>query len=131
MEFGNDKAIYLQITDHFCENILLQKWKPGDRIPSVREIAVNIEVNPNTVMRTFTYLQDKGIIFNKRGIGYFVAEDGFEKTKALRKEDFVNNELPRFFKAMSLLNFSIEDVTDSYKQFINLQSKDSDLESNE
>ena len=127
MEFGNDKAIYLQITDYFLENILLQKWKAGDRIPSVRETAVNIEVNPNTVLRTFTYLQDKGIIFNKRGIGYFVAEGGFEKTRALRKEDFVNNELPRFFKEMSLLNFSIEDVTTSYRQSVNNQSEDSDL----
>ena len=79
---------------------------------------MNIEVNPNTVMRTFTYLQDKGIIFNKRGIGYFVADDGFEKTRALRKEDFVNNELPRFFKAMSLLNFTMEDVNASYSQYV-------------
>jgi GntR family transcriptional regulator len=78
MEFGDNNAIYLQIADHFCENILLQKWNPGDRIPSVREMAVSIEVNPNTVMRTFNYLQDKGIIFNKRGIGYFVTEDGFQ-----------------------------------------------------
>ncbi len=124
MDFGNDKAIYLQITDYFCENILLQKWKAGDRIPSVREIAVNIEVNPNTVMRTFTYLQDKGIIFNKRGIGYFVADDGFEKTRALRKEDFVNNELPRFFKAMSLLNFTMEDVNASYSQYVDKKSND-------
>ena len=128
MEFGNDKAIYLQITDHFCENILLEKWKAGDRIPSVREIAVNIEVNPNTVMRTFTYLQDKGIIFNKRGIGYFVAEDGLEKTKALRKEDFVSHELPRFFKAMSLLNFTMEDVNTSYNKYVNAQGKNSNIE---
>jgi GntR family transcriptional regulator len=128
MEFGNDKAIYLQITDYFCENILLQKWKAGDRIPSVREIAVNIEVNPNTVMRTFTYLQDKGIIFNKRGIGYFVAEDGLEKTRTLRKEDFVNNELPRFFKAMSLLHFTMDDVNTSYNKYVNEQSKDSNVE---
>ena len=128
MEFGNDKAIYLQITDHFCENILLEKWKAGDRIPSVREIAVNIEVNPNTVMRTFTYLQDKGIIFNKRGIGYFVAEDGLEKTKALRKEDFVSHELPRFFKAMSLLNFTMEDVNTSYNKYVNAQGRNSKVE---
>jgi DNA-binding transcriptional regulator YhcF (GntR family) len=128
MEFGNNQAIYLQIADHFCENILLGKWKVGDRIPSVREIAVNIEVNPNTVMRTFTYLQDKGIIFNKRGIGYFVSEDGFEKTKALRKEDFVNNELPRFFKALSLLNFTMEDVNTYYRQYENKQSKGSNAE---
>ena len=128
MEFGNDKAIYLQITDHFCENILLEKWKAGDRIPSVREIAVNIEVNPNTVMRTFTYLQDKGIIFNKRGIGYFVVEDGLEKTRALRKEDFINTELPRFFKAMSLLHFTMDDVNTSYNKYVNAQSKNSNVE---
>ena len=53
MEFKDTQSIYLQIADLFCENILLKKWKPGDRIPSVREMAVNIEVNPNTVMRTF------------------------------------------------------------------------------
>jgi DNA-binding transcriptional regulator YhcF (GntR family) len=128
MEFGNDKPIYLQIADHLCENILLEKWKAGDRIPSVREIAMNIEVNPNTVMRTFTYLQDKGIIFNKRGIGYFVAEDGLEKTRTLGKEDFVNNELPRFFKAMSLLHFTMEDVNAFYNKYVNGQSKDSNAQ---
>lgn len=118
MEFANDQAIYLQIADHFCENILLEKWKAGDRIPSVREVAVNIEVNPNTVMRTYTYLQDKGIIFNKRGIGYFVSDDGFEKTKVLKKEDFINQELPRFFKAMSLLNMTMKDVDAYFKQYV-------------
>jgi GntR family transcriptional regulator len=122
MEFGDSNAIYLQIADQLCENILLNRWKPGDRIPSVREMAVSIEVNPNTVMRTFNYLQDKGIIFNKRGIGYFVTEDGFKKTKALRKEDFVNHELPKFFKAMSLLNLTMDDVNVYYRQFINSNS---------
>ncbi len=117
MEFKDNQSIYLQIADHFCENILLEKWMPGDRIPSVREMAVNIEVNPNTVMRTFNYLQDKGIIFNKRGIGYFVAEDGFQKTKTLRKEVLVNQELPGLFKEMELLNLSIEDVEKYYKQY--------------
>ncbi len=121
MEFNDNQAIYLQIADLFCENILLKKWNSGDRIPSVREMAVNIEVNPNTVMRTFNYLQDQGIIFNKRGIGYFVAEDGFQKTKALRKEDFVNNELPRVFKEMSLLNITLEDVKKYYEQYENNQ----------
>jgi GntR family transcriptional regulator len=118
MEFGDNNAIYLQIADHFCEHILLQKWNPGDRIPSVREMAVNIEVNPNTVLRTFNYLQEKGIIYNKRGIGYFVSEDGLQKTIVLRKEDFVNRELPRFFKAMRLLNLTMEDVNNYYKQYI-------------
>jgi DNA-binding transcriptional regulator YhcF (GntR family) len=118
MEFKDNQSIYLQIADHFCENILLEKWNPGDRIPSVREMAVHIEVNPNTVMRTFNFLQDKGIIFNKRGIGYFVSEDGFQKTKALRKENFVNQELPSFFKEMDLLNLTMEDVRSYYEQHI-------------
>ena len=119
MEFGDNNAIYLQIADQLCENILLKKWNPGDRVPSVRELAVSIEVNPNTVMRTFNFLQDKGIIYNKRGIGYFVSDDGFQKTMELRKEDFVNNELPKFFKAMSLLNINMDDVNSYYKKFEN------------
>jgi GntR family transcriptional regulator len=124
MEFGDNNAIYMQIADHFCENILLQKWKSGDRIPSVREMAVNIEVNPNTVLRTFNYLQDKGIIYNKRGIGYFVSEDGLQKTRALRKEDFVNRELPGLFKAMSLLDLTMEDVHTYYRKFVNSNNRD-------
>ena len=122
MEFGDSNAIYLQIADQLCENILLNKWNPGDRIPSVRELAVSIEVNPNTVMRTFNYLQDKGIIYNKRGIGYFVSDEGFQKTKDLRKEDFVNNELPKFFKALRLLNLNMDDVNSYYKQFTKTNS---------
>jgi len=117
MEFGDSNAIYLQIADQLCENILLGKWVPGDRIPSVRELAVSIEVNPNTVMRTFNYLQDKNIIYNKRGIGYFVSDDGFEKTRSLRKENFVNHELPRLFKEMRLLNFSTDDLGTYYRQY--------------
>lgn len=123
MEFRDDQAIYLQIADTLCENILLQKWKPLDRIPSVREVAVEIEVNPTTVMRAFTYLQEKSIIFNKRGIGFFVAEDGFEKTIALRKANFVNDELPRLFKAMDLLNLSLEDISAYHQEYLSPTDK--------
>jgi GntR family transcriptional regulator len=119
MDFSNDQAIYLQIADHFIENILLGKWRPGDRILSVREMAVNIEVNPNTVMRTYTYLQEKEIIYNKRGIGYFVADDGAQKALALRKEDFVSRELPKLFKFMNLLNLSIDDLKKYHEQYSN------------
>ncbi len=117
MEFGENSAIYLQIADQLCENILLKKWNPGDRIPSVRELAVSIEVNPNTVMRTFNYLQEKGIIYNKRGIGYFVSDDGYEKTMELRKADFISKELPQVFKAMHLLNMTMHDVNEYHKQY--------------
>ncbi|MEJ7646077.1 MAG: GntR family transcriptional regulator [Chryseolinea sp.] len=124
MEFRDDQAIYLQIADTFCENILLRKWKALDRIPSVRDVAVEIEVNPNTVVRTYTYLQEKGIIFNRRGVGYFVSEDGVEKTVALLKEHFVYTELPQFFKTMHLLNLSFDDMRPYYHEYVSRENNE-------
>jgi DNA-binding transcriptional regulator YhcF (GntR family) len=115
MEFHKRKAIYLQISDMICEDILLQKWKKGDRIPSVRELAVNLEVNPNTIMRTYTYLQEIGIIFNQRGIGYFIADNALDITKKIKTEYFTNNELPTFFKTMDLLGVTFEDIKKYYQ----------------
>ena len=92
MEYKNDQAIYLQIANHFFENILQRKWQKGEKIPSIREMAVEFEVNPNTALRTFNFLQEKGIIFNKRGLGYFLADDGLERTLELKKEQFINHE---------------------------------------
>lgn len=123
MKFNDQQAIYLQIADLFCENILRGKWASGERIPSVREMAVQVEVNPNTVMRTFNYLQEKDIIFNKRGIGYFVAEDGFDKTRSLRKEAFIREELPRIFWEMKLLDIGIEDVQRLFKEYCSTTSE--------
>jgi DNA-binding transcriptional regulator YhcF (GntR family) len=128
MEFGDNNAIYLQIADHFCENILLQKWNAGDRIPSVREMAVSIEVNPNTVLRTYNYLQEKGIIYNKRGIGYFVSDDGLEKTLQLRKVDFIGKELTKFFRSMNLLNITLDDLQVYYHEFLNKKSAEDEKE---
>jgi len=114
MDFEKNQAIYLQIGDLICENILSGRWKAGEKIPSVREMAGSIEVNPNTVMRTYAFLQDKGIIYNQRGIGYFVAEDAFEKTRSMKKEDFINRELPEVFKTMDLLDMDFDDLKKYY-----------------
>ena len=123
MIFKENQAIYKQIADHFCENILTRKWKPGDRIPSVREIAVNMEVNPNTAMRAFTYLQDQNIIFNKRGIGYFVSDEGYERSLEMRKEEFINNELPELFRSMEILGFKVQDMEKLYKDYLSKHKK--------
>ena len=116
MEFRERQAIYLQIGDYICENILRKEWAAGDRIPSIRELSVNMEVNPNTVMRTYGYLQDRGIIFNKRGIGYFVADSAYEKTLELKKKSFIKRELPHFFITMDLLDLTFEDLESIYRQ---------------
>ncbi|MEM6967187.1 MAG: GntR family transcriptional regulator [Bacteroidota bacterium] len=119
MNFKNNQTIYMQIANHLLEQILTEAMKAGDKVPSVRELAAMTEVNPNTVMRTFTYLQDQNIIFNKRGIGYFVADDAYEKTKAMRKEDFIQHYLPEFFKTMKLLKMEFKDLEAIYKQQMN------------
>jgi len=119
MDFHNNKAIYLQIADNFCEKILLKEFNESDRIPSVRDFAISYEVNPNTVMRTYTYLQEKEIIFNKRGIGYFISEGAYNKTLKIKKEEFLNSELPSLFKAMQLLNIDLDEISKKLNEFEN------------
>ena len=110
MEFKESQAIYLQIAELVCDNVLSGLWKPGDRIPSIRELAESIEVNPNTVVRTYAYLQDQGIIQNQRGIGYFLADRAQEVTAALKRQSFVSRDLPQVFRTMELLHMSFDDL---------------------
>ena len=114
MEFNNNQAIYLQIADMLCEKILLKVLKQDERIPSVRELAVQLEVNPNTVMRTYEFLQGMDIIINKRGVGYFVAPDGIAKATYYRKSEFLQKELPQIFKTAALLNISFDELKQQY-----------------
>lgn len=118
MEFKDKQAIYLQIADYICEQILLGKWPPGERIPSVRDLAAMIEVNPNTVMRTYDFLQGKEIIFNKRGIGYSADEKASEKILDYKKERFLATELPEFFKNIYLLGIDMNEVRARYEKFV-------------
>ncbi len=114
MEFNQGSPIYEQIADRIRENILRNMWSAEERIPSIREMAVETEVNPNTVTRTYSLLQDQGIIYNRRGIGYFVAEDAEETTRMIMKEEFLRNELPQFFRKLELLGLKIEDIAELY-----------------
>jgi GntR family transcriptional regulator len=119
MEFRDNQAIYLQIAEVVCENILLKRWLAGEKIPSVRELAISLEVNPNTVMRTYDFLQQKEIIFTKRGMGYFVSDDAESKVLSYRKEDFLLHELPVFFRNIHLLQIDFEELKtrfEAYKQ---------------
>jgi GntR family transcriptional regulator len=114
MEFREKRAIYLQIADLMCENILAGAWKPGERIPSIRELAESIEVNPNTAMRTYGYLEEQGIIHNQRGIGFFLADRAYEITRELKRRSFVSRELPQLWKTLDLLRMEFEDLQGLY-----------------
>ena len=117
MEFRESQAIYLQIADYVCEKILLKEWKPDARIPSVRELAVQLEVNPNTVMRTFEFLQQQEIIYNQRGIGFFVCEDALKQAQQYRRNEFMDKELPFVFRNMYLLKMEPEELQARFEKF--------------
>ena len=103
MEFNSNKSIYLQICDAICEQILSGTLKPDERIPSVREYGAEIGVNPNTIMRSYEKLTSDGIIYNRRGIGYFISPNALETVLEAQRKDFLENELPQILKRMKLL----------------------------
>ena len=110
MEFDNNKSIYLQICDAICERILSGDLKPDARIPSVREYGAEIGVNPNTIMRSYEKLTNEGIIYNRRGIGYFISPQAREIVLKALKKDFLENELPHIIRKMNLLEISPKDI---------------------
>ena len=117
MQFRETQSIYLQIADYVCEKILLREWPPGERIPSVRELAVQLEVNPNTIMKTYEFLQQEKIIFNQRGIGFFAAGDAIEQATRYRRDLIVEKDLPQVFRILFLLGMDHEDLKPLYQQF--------------
>jgi GntR family transcriptional regulator len=124
MEFREGQSIYLQITEYVCEQILLKQWLPATKIISIRDLAILMEVNPNTVQRAYDILQQREIIVNKRGVGYFIDDSAIEKVIAYRKEQFFENELSIFFRNMYLLNISTAEIKERYEKFIEENFKD-------
>jgi GntR family transcriptional regulator len=118
MEFREKQAIYLQIAEYVCEQILLDKWHLGDKALSIRDLAVVMEVNPNTVQRAYDFLQQREIITNKRGVGYFIEEDAMERILNFRREQFIQNDLPVFFRNLYLLKIDLEEIKPLFDQFI-------------
>lgn len=110
MQFREPKGIYQQIADHICSRILQSELTVDERIPSVRELATDLGVNPNTVAKSYQTLLDRKIIINQRGRGYFVSHDALEKILAETKAEFINTELPRIFEVMEILNIEIDQL---------------------
>ena len=110
MDFRKQKPIYLQIADHLSEQVLQGALTPDDRMPSVRDVAASMGVNPNTVMCSFDYLQGEEIINIRRGVGYFVNPDAKTKILAIQRQEFLEEELPLIRQKMKLLGISIEEL---------------------
>lgn len=112
MEFSEPRSIYLQIADQLRDRILQGEWQSGERIPSIRELAVELGVNPNTVTRSYQALSDWGIVANQRGRGYFVSDRAAERALTAMKEEFVRDELPKVIRAMQMLGIGIDELAE-------------------
>lgn len=114
MDFKSEKPIYQQIVDYVCDNIAGGRWPEQERIPSVRDLAAQLQVNPNTAMRAYERLQMGEIITNSRGIGYFVSKGAKQRVVNLKRAEFFEVTLPGVFDTMDTLNISIEEVDAEY-----------------
>ncbi len=118
MNFIENKSIYIQITEFVVEQILLNKWQAEEKIPSVRDLAAELQVNPNTVMRAYETLQQDGVIYNRRGVGNHVCANAVEMILKIRRNNFLESELPLLFKNMVLLKIGFDEVERLYNGFL-------------
>ena len=110
MQFQNGKSIFLQIADSITEKVVSGEFPTGEKIPSVRELAAEMGVNPNTVMRTYSELQAMNIIENQRGIGYFVSSDAQKIILEGKREEFFEKVLPEFLRQAALLGITSDEL---------------------
>ncbi|MEL6670372.1 MAG: GntR family transcriptional regulator [Bacteroidota bacterium] len=121
MQFQDPSTIYQQIADYGIDQIVHSHWVPESRIPSVRKLAEEVGVNPNTVMRAYNFLQETGIIYNERGVGFFVAKDGPKEAARLRRQAFIEQTLPELISTLDLLGISAEELVEIINSFKNGQ----------
>ena len=110
MEYSEHKPIYLQNVDLMQEKILQGDWREEERIPSVREMGAMVGVNPNTIVRSYQLLESQEIIYNKRGLGYFVKDGAVARIKDNVKNEFIANELPQFKAKAQMLGITKEEL---------------------
>jgi DNA-binding transcriptional regulator YhcF (GntR family) len=112
IDYKSTKGIFQQIADNLCHQILEGKLTPGERVPSVRDLAAEFEVNRNTLLRTYALLNEAGIFDNKRGVGFFVSDNAIDLIRASEKTEFFSNELPMFIQKVKLLMLNSDDLND-------------------
>ena len=114
-DFRDDRAIYLQMADRICDDILSGKYTAGERVPSVRELSVMLGVNANTVVRTYDTLTSDGIIQTRRGLGYFVTDDARDRILSVRRKRFLKETLPEVARQARLLGISADEILEHLK----------------
>ena len=112
IDFKSTKGIFLQIAENICHRILEGTLKAGDRVPSVRDLAADFEVNRNTVLRTYALLDETGVFENRRGVGFFVSDKAIKIIQTSERREFFSNDLPEFIQKVKLLKLTEDDLSE-------------------
>lgn len=110
MNFDSNLPIYIQIMDLIKRRIITRDLKEGDKLPSVREIATQLKVNPNTIQRSYQELERESLVYTQRGMGTFVTEDKqlIKELKANIAKNIINN----FIFDMKAIGYSPHEIKD-------------------
>lgn len=111
-----NRPIYLQLMEKIQHDIISGTYTPGDRLPSVRELALDAAVNPNTMQKALTELERSGLVYSQRTSGRFITEDR-EMLKQLKK-DLVAEHIHEFFEKMKQLGFPYEETLALVKEAV-------------
>lgn len=115
-DFEASKPIYIQIADQIFQKIVRGEIKPGDKLPSVREMAIQSGVNPNTIQRSYTEMERMGVVETKRGQGTFVIEQ--ESIVADLKRTMQTEVISQFVKSMEELGLTKKEIIHGLQTFI-------------
>lgn len=107
-ELSNDRPIYLQLMERIQMDIVSGKYHAGDKLPSVRDLAIEAAVNPNTMQKALSELERVGLVYSQRTSGRFITEDA-TMTKEL-KQHLANEHILEFFEKMKQLGFREEEA---------------------
>lgn len=116
MDFSADKPIFRQIVDLCHARILSGEWVAGQKIPSVREMAIELAVNSRTVLNAFDLLEKEQVIASRRGLGFFLSDDAVAMVREAMREDFFNQSLPKVFSDMASLGIGIDEVISRWNE---------------
>ena len=117
MDFKANQPIYIQIAERLSDEIVSGRYPEGERVPGVRDYASLLEVNVNTVVKSFDYMAQQGIIYSRRGMGYFVADDACAIIQAYRRKQFRETTLPDFFRQIRQLDIDIHEIVGAYSKY--------------
>lgn len=115
IEFNDNKPIYRQIVDYAFNRILDGAWRPGEMIPSVRELTTDLGVNNRTVLKAFDELQTIGVIEPRRGMGFLLVTDGAERVRNAKRREFCDTAIPQIVAEMRLLGITADEVAEMLK----------------